>query len=91
MLLSVLPLLRLEEVASQVGSAAFVSLAWAQHPAAEAESKRKGFRSEPVRLSCRGQAFTDFSLKLPEVVDGSFFLRDRQAFENQARDRDEST
>ncbi|CAE7947297.1 Mecr [Symbiodinium sp. KB8] len=54
------------EVASQVGSAAFVSLAWAQHPAAE--------------------AFADFSLKLPEVVDGSFFLRDRQAFENQDLD-----
>eukprot|EP00439_Symbiodinium_sp_Y106_P051705 s106_g6.t3 len=54
------------DLASQVGSAAFVSLAWAQHPAAE--------------------AFTDFSLKLPEVVDGSFFLRDRQAFENQDLD-----
>ena len=54
------------EVASQVGSAAFISLAWAQHPAAE--------------------AFGEFSLKQPEVVDGSFFLRDRQAFENQDLD-----
>ncbi|CAE7658253.1 mecr [Symbiodinium pilosum] len=54
------------DVASQVGSAAFVSLAWAQHPAAE--------------------GFAEFSLKQPEVVDGSFFLRDRQAFENQDLD-----
>ncbi|CAE6924961.1 mecr [Symbiodinium natans] len=54
------------DVASQVGSAAFVSLAWAQHPAAE--------------------AYAEFSLKQPEVVDGSFFLRDRQAFENQDLD-----
>jgi hypothetical protein len=32
-----------------------------------------------------GQAFNEFSLKSPEVVDGSFYLRDRQGFENQAK------
>merc|ERR1711972_1047668 len=33
-----------------------------------------------------GEAFMEFNLKAPEVVDGSFYLRDRQAFENQDLD-----
>merc|ERR1712203_631794 len=30
-----------------------------------------------------GEAFHEFNLKAPEVVDGSFYLRDRAGFENQ--------
>lgn len=33
-----------------------------------------------------GEAYNDFSVKSPEVVDGSFYLRDRAAFENQDLD-----
>merc|ERR1712039_300400 len=33
-----------------------------------------------------GEAFTEFNLKAPEVVDGSFYLRDRSGFENQDLD-----
>jgi len=33
-----------------------------------------------------GEAFLDFNLKSPEVVDGSFYLRDRASFENQDLD-----
>eukprot|EP00930_Biecheleria_cincta_P037697 TRINITY_DN258_c0_g1_i6.p1 TRINITY_DN258_c0_g1~~TRINITY_DN258_c0_g1_i6.p1 ORF type:complete len:837 (-),score=197.60 TRINITY_DN258_c0_g1_i6:45-2555(-) len=33
-----------------------------------------------------GEAFSEFNLKSPEVVDGSFFLRDRAGFENQDLD-----
>lgn len=55
-----------KDIAAQAGGAAFVSVAWSDHPA--------------------GEAFGEFSLKSPEVVDGSFYLRDRQAFENQDLD-----
>lgn len=53
-----------------------MSLAWTEHPAAEA------WLSSEV-LSLLKKAFLEFSLKAPEVVDGSFYLRDRAAFENQ--------
>merc|ERR1719311_1815841 len=33
-----------------------------------------------------GEAFHEFNLKAPEVVDGSFYLRDRAGFENQDLD-----
>merc|ERR1712061_232401 len=33
-----------------------------------------------------GEAFQEFNLKAPEVVDGSFYLRDRTSFENQDLD-----
>ncbi|CAJ1343670.1 unnamed protein product [Effrenium voratum] len=33
-----------------------------------------------------GEAFVEFSLKAPEVVDGSFYLRNRAGFENQDLD-----
>ncbi|CAE8586037.1 unnamed protein product, partial [Polarella glacialis] len=33
-----------------------------------------------------GEAFQEFNLKAPEVVDGSFYLRDRAGFENQDLD-----
>merc|ERR1719499_524555 len=33
-----------------------------------------------------GEAFVDFNLKAPEVVDGSFYLRDKASFENQDLD-----
>merc|ERR1712217_609961 len=33
-----------------------------------------------------GEAFVEFNLKAPEVVDGSFYLRDRANFENQDLD-----
>merc|ERR1712190_339062 len=33
-----------------------------------------------------GEAFVEFNLKAPEVVDGSFYLRDRAGFENQDLD-----
>merc|ERR1712187_872940 len=33
-----------------------------------------------------GEAFVEFNLKAPEVVDGSFYLRDRSGFENQDLD-----
>merc|ERR1711972_1235504 len=33
-----------------------------------------------------GEAFQEFNLKAPEVVDGSFYLRDRASFENQDLD-----
>merc|ERR1712056_124676 len=33
-----------------------------------------------------GEAFLEFNLKAPEVVDGSFYLRDRAGFENQDLD-----
>merc|ERR1712217_448644 len=33
-----------------------------------------------------GEAFVEFNLKAPEVVDGSFYLRDRASFENQDLD-----
>merc|ERR1712190_9024 len=33
-----------------------------------------------------GEAFLEFNLKAPEVVDGSFYLRDRASFENQDLD-----
>eukprot|EP00931_Biecheleriopsis_adriatica_P102968 TRINITY_DN77863_c0_g1_i1.p1 TRINITY_DN77863_c0_g1~~TRINITY_DN77863_c0_g1_i1.p1 ORF type:complete len:837 (-),score=198.44 TRINITY_DN77863_c0_g1_i1:63-2573(-) len=33
-----------------------------------------------------GEPFAEFNLKSPEVVDGSFFLRDRAGFENQDLD-----
>merc|ERR550514_460470 len=29
-----------------------------------------------------GEAFNEFNIRAPEVVDGSFYLRDRQNFEN---------
>merc|ERR1712187_617709 len=33
-----------------------------------------------------GEAFVEFNMKAPEVVDGSFYLRDRASFENQDLD-----
>merc|ERR1719382_1494613 len=33
-----------------------------------------------------GEAFQEFNLKAPEVVDGSFYLRERASFENQDLD-----
>merc|ERR1712232_503176 len=33
-----------------------------------------------------GEAFAEFNLKAPEVVDGSWYLRDRAGFENQDLD-----
>jgi len=33
-----------------------------------------------------GEAFAEFNIKAPEVVDGSFYLRDRQNFENSDLD-----
>merc|ERR1719210_2414390 len=33
-----------------------------------------------------GEAYQEFSLKVPEVVDGSWYLRDRASFENQDLD-----
>merc|ERR1719411_147483 len=33
-----------------------------------------------------GEAYQEFSLKAPEVVDGSWYLRDRAGFENQDLD-----
>jgi len=48
------------------GAVAVVTLAWSQHPAAE--------------------AFVEFNLKSPNVLDGSFYLRDPKAFENQDLD-----
>jgi NADPH:quinone reductase-like Zn-dependent oxidoreductase len=47
-------------------NAAFMQIAWTQHPA--------------------GEAYADFNLKSPEVVDGSWYLRDKAGFENQDLD-----
>merc|ERR1711953_1508150 len=33
-----------------------------------------------------GEAFAEFNIKAPEVVDGSWYLRDRSGFENQDLD-----
>lgn len=33
-----------------------------------------------------GEAYVDFSLKAPEIIDGSWYLRDRAAFENMDLD-----
>jgi len=56
----------LQDLPSNVGTAAMMVLSWATHPA--------------------GEAFAEFNLKAPEVVDGSWYLHDRTQFENQDLD-----
>lgn len=45
-----------------------------------------GFLSVPWTQHPDGESFAEFNLKAAEVVDGSFYLRDRAGFENQDLD-----
>jgi len=56
----------LKDLAPSIGSAAFTSLSWADHPA--------------------GEGYVELDLNAPEVLDGSWYQRDRKEFENQDLD-----
>jgi len=56
----------LKDLPSAIGSAAYLSLAWVDHPC--------------------GEEYVEFDLTSPQIVDGSFYLRDRHNLENSDLD-----